>query len=107
MGAGATLNLVVAAEVTLRLAEPVDRRDLERLAQLEGRRLPPGPHLIAVRGGETQALICLTTAQVLADPFQPTADLRRLLELRARQQVPRRRRRRRRHAIRASAWARA
>ena len=65
--------------VTLRPADVSDAAALERLAQLDSRQLPPGPHLIAIRGGDLAAAISLSTGTVIADPFRPTADLRELL----------------------------
>jgi hypothetical protein len=82
------------SEVTLRLADRDDARELDRLAQLEGRRLPPGPHVIALRDGTVRALICLRTGDVLADPFHSTLDLQRLLRAHTHPRIagPRRRR---------------
>jgi hypothetical protein len=65
--------------VTLRLAGPADDPALERLAQLESRALPPGPHLVAVRERRIDAAISLDTGEVLADPFRHTAELCALL----------------------------
>jgi hypothetical protein len=65
--------------VTLRLASAADDRDLRRLAQLDTRALPPGPHLVAERGGRIDALISLRTGAVVANPFQRTAELCDLL----------------------------
>jgi hypothetical protein len=66
--------------VTLRPADESDADSLERLAQLDSRQLPPGPHLLAIRGGRLAAAISLSTRTVIADPFRPTADLCELLE---------------------------
>jgi hypothetical protein len=71
--------------VTLRLAAASDASALERLAQLESRRrLPPGPHLVAIRDGRVDAAISLSTREVIADPFQRTAELCELLRCHAR-----------------------
>jgi hypothetical protein len=68
-----------AATVTLRLAGPADRRALERLAQLDSRRLSPGPHLIAEREGRIDAALSLASGELLADPFRHTAAVCELL----------------------------
>jgi hypothetical protein len=65
--------------VTLHLACDRDRPVLARLAQLDSRRLPPGPHLVAIREGRIDAAISLTTGEVIADPFRRTAELCELL----------------------------
>src|SRR5215211_4257244 len=69
--------------VTLRLAERCDRRALERLAQLDSRSLPPGPHLVAIRGEAIAAALSLMTGEVVADPFKQTLELVALLRLQA------------------------
>jgi hypothetical protein len=69
--------------VKLRLADRCDRRALERLAQLDSRSLPPGPHLVAIRGEAIAAALSLTTGEVVADPFQRTLELVALLRLHA------------------------
>jgi hypothetical protein len=65
--------------VTLHVACDRDRPALTRLAQLDSRRLPPGPHLVAIREGRIDAAISLTTGEVIADPFRRTAELCELL----------------------------
>jgi hypothetical protein len=65
--------------VTLHLACARDRSALERLAQLDSRRLPPGPHLVAMREGRIDAAVSLATGDVVADPFRRTAELCQLL----------------------------
>jgi hypothetical protein len=69
--------------VALRLAAPPDESALRRLAELDSRRLPPGPHLIAVREGRVDAALSLATGGVVADPFRRTAELVELLRCRA------------------------
>jgi hypothetical protein len=64
---------------TVRLATASDGAALERLSQLEGRRLPAGPTLVAERHGEVLAAISLE-GEAIADPFRPTAELIELLE---------------------------
>ena len=55
--------------VTLRSADDADRESLDRLAQLDSRPLPPGPHLVAERQGRIEAAISLVTGELVADPF--------------------------------------
>jgi hypothetical protein len=72
------------APVTLRLAAASDADHLDRLAQLDSRRPPIGPHLVAVREGRIDAAISLSTGETVADPFRRTAELCELLRLHAR-----------------------
>jgi hypothetical protein len=65
--------------ITLRPAVAADLASLERLAQLDSRPLPPGPHLVAERDGRIDAAISLATGELIADPFQRTAELCELL----------------------------
>jgi hypothetical protein len=64
---------------TVRLAGGDDLEALQRLAELDCRTLPPGPHLIAEREGRIEAALSLCTNEVIADPFRRTAELRELL----------------------------
>ena len=70
--------------VTLRLADATDAAELRRLAQVDSRRLPPGPHLVAIRDGRFDAAISLSTRELIADPFHRTAELCELLRCHAR-----------------------
>ena len=70
--------------VTIRRATPGDRSALERLAQLEGRRVPAGAALVAEADGHVVAARWLDGGATLADPFRPTGELLSLLETRAR-----------------------
>jgi hypothetical protein len=72
-----------ASTVSLRLASPSDLRELERLAALESRALPSGPHLVAERDGRIDAAISLSTHEVVADPFRRTAEICDLLSCHA------------------------
>jgi hypothetical protein len=69
--------------ITLRLAAPSDRSALARLAQLDSRPLPSGPHLVAVREDRIDAAISLRTRELVADPFRHTAHLCELLRFHA------------------------
>jgi hypothetical protein len=76
-------DLQTSKGVTLRPAGCADSDALERLAQLDSRPLPPGPHLIGERDGVVQAAICLRTGELVANPFVRTAELGELLRLHA------------------------
>ena len=82
-----------AAVVVLRLCSVHDDAALDRLAELEGKPLPSGRHVIAEVDGTVVAALPLGQGSVLADPFARTEHLIPLLELRARQIAPETRRR--------------
>ena len=65
--------------VTLRPATTADQPELERLAGLDSRSLPPGPHLVAERDGRVEAAMSVCTQELVADPFRRTAELCALL----------------------------
>jgi hypothetical protein len=69
--------------VTLRLAADADGAALDRLAQLDSRPLPQGPHLLGERDGRVEAAISLATGELVADPFRRTAELCELLRCHA------------------------
>jgi hypothetical protein len=69
--------------VTLRLGAPADLAALERLAGLDSRPLPPGPHLVAERDGRIDAALSLSTGELVADPFRRTAELAEMLRCHA------------------------
>ncbi len=71
--------------VTIRRAGADDERGLRRLADLDSTRMPDGPLLLAEIAGEPVAAIAVASGESFADPFVPTLELRRLLELRASQ----------------------
>jgi hypothetical protein len=74
-------NRLAAGEepVALRLAACTDLEALERLAALDTRPLPPGPHLVAEREGRIDAALSMATHEFIADPFRRTAELCKLL----------------------------
>jgi hypothetical protein len=72
-------------EVVIRRSVPGDGDAVARLARLEDRRLARGPYVVAERRGEVVAAMPLLGGSAVADPFEPTADMVALLELRARQ----------------------
>jgi hypothetical protein len=67
---------------TIRLAVPEDDGALRRLAELDSAAVLTGRVLIAEREGVPVAAIALDSGSVTADPFQPTADVVRLLRRR-------------------------
>jgi hypothetical protein len=69
--------------IALRVASSGDDDALRRLAELDSRPLPPGPHLVAARAGRVDAALSLSTGAVVADPFRPTAELTELLRFAA------------------------
>ena len=94
---GASLN---GAAVTVRFATAGDARALERLAALDSGSVPQGAALVAEVEGELLAALPLGDGRALADPLRPTAELVRLLELRAAQLRGTGRRRSRRPGLR-------
>jgi hypothetical protein len=71
--------------VTIRRAGVDDEAALRRLADLDSTRVPDGPILMAELDGRAVAAISILSGESFADPFTPTLELRRLLELRASQ----------------------
>jgi hypothetical protein len=69
--------------VTMYLSEPNEA--IERLAQLDSATRPSCPMLVAAIGGEPVAALPLDGGPAIADPFERTAALVSLLELRAAQ----------------------
>jgi hypothetical protein len=65
--------------IVLRRAVPADAAALGRLATLDSRRLPAGPHLVAERDGVPIAALALPSGIAFSDPFTPTADALELL----------------------------
>jgi hypothetical protein len=74
-----------APHISIRLATEADNSTLIRLAALDSAPAPHGSVLVADLGGEIVAARSLARSRSIADPFRPTADIRELLELRARQ----------------------
>jgi hypothetical protein len=69
--------------VTIYLSEPDEA--IERLARLDSASRPTGQVLVAAVAGEPVAALPLDGGPAIADPFQPTAALVSLLELRVAQ----------------------
>lgn len=77
--------LGAASTITLRLSAGADESTLERFAELSGREVPSGRHLVAEVDGEVSAALPLSGGEALADPFLPALELKELLSLRAAQ----------------------
>lgn len=72
--------------VSIRWAGPADIPALDALARLDSSRVPEAPVLVAERGERIVAALPLASgARAIADPFERTAELVDLLELRAAQ----------------------
>jgi hypothetical protein len=74
-----------APHISIRLATEADNTTLLKLAALDSAPAPLGSVLVADVGGEIVAARALSKPRSIADPFRPTADIREMLELRARQ----------------------
>jgi hypothetical protein len=68
--------------VTVRRSTSADHAGLARLAALDSARPPRGPALIAEADSRMLAALPLGSGRPIADPFEPTAELVDLLELR-------------------------
>jgi hypothetical protein len=75
--------LRTAPTVLIRAARGSDGSDLVRLAALDSSKVPAGDVLVAETDGRVIAAIDSQSGAAIADPFQPTADVVALLELRA------------------------
>ena len=73
------------SSLTLRFGGTADSEAIDRLAQLDSRRAPRGPVLVAEVDGELWAALSLDDQHVVADPFRPTGELVALLVARSRQ----------------------
>ena len=75
------------SNITIRRSTEVDRAELERLAELDGKRPPEGDSLLAYVGGELRAAVPVRGGGgAMADPFHLSGDVVELLRLRARQE---------------------
>ena len=86
--------LAATDDVTVRFASRDDAQGLRRLAEIDSGTAPAGPALVAEVDGLLVAALPLGGGEPLSDPFRPTADVVRLLELREAQLRGRGRRRR-------------
>jgi hypothetical protein len=71
--------------MTIRRAGVADLGSLSQLAALDGAPVPEEPVLLAESEGRMLAAVPFLGGRALADPFEPTAEIVALLELRARQ----------------------
>jgi len=72
-------------EITVRRAVAGDEGELERLAALDSASPPRGPALIAEADSRMLAALPIGSGRPIADPFEPTASIVALLQLRAEQ----------------------
>ena len=68
--------------ITVRRSVSGDEGALTRLAELDSGRPPRGPALVATADERILAALPLGSGRPIADPFEPTAELVALLELR-------------------------
>jgi hypothetical protein len=71
--------------LTVRRSTSTDRADLVRLAALDSASPPRGPALVAEADSRMLAALPLGSGRAIADPFEPTAEVVALLELRREQ----------------------
>ena len=69
--------------ILIRRADVDDATALRRLAQLDGARLPEGELLVAEVDGELRAALRISDSAYVSDPFFPSRELVRLLNVRA------------------------
>jgi hypothetical protein len=74
--------------ISIRFARPSDQEDVRRLALLDSARSDGGEMLVAEVDGRIRAALPLGGGPLIADPFEPSAELRSLLRLRASQLAP-------------------
>jgi hypothetical protein len=70
------------SNVTVRRSTSGDQAELMRLAALDSASPPRGPALIAEADSRMLAALPLGSGRSIADPFEPTAELVALLQLR-------------------------
>ena len=71
-----------ADAVVIRSSSDADSGRLQRLASLDSAPAPQGPMLVAERDGVLVAALPMDGGRAIADPFEPTAGLMGLLEMR-------------------------
>jgi hypothetical protein len=71
--------------ITVRTATASDLSALNRLAALDSAKPPRGPALVAEADSRMLAALPLGSGRPIADPFEPTAEIVALLQLRAEQ----------------------
>jgi hypothetical protein len=72
---GGHMSPTASPQVTIRPERRSDAVALERLAELDSRRLPDGELLLAEEGGVLRAVMDVDGRAFVADPFVPTAHL--------------------------------
>jgi hypothetical protein len=72
-------------QVVVRHSQPTDSHELAKLAALDSARVPEGPALVAESDARILAALPIGCGRAIADPFEPTAELVALLELRREQ----------------------
>jgi hypothetical protein len=72
-------------QIVIRYSGRDDKHALARLAGRDSQAVPQGEVLVAEADGEIRAAVSVDGKAVVADPFHPTAELVRLLEVRGRQ----------------------
>jgi hypothetical protein len=71
--------------ITIRPLRQRDVAAVEQLAELEERRVPPGPLLVAEVEGTVEAAVALEDGETVANPFARSEEVVSLLHLRAEQ----------------------
>jgi hypothetical protein len=69
--------------VTIRLAVREDAVAIAAVAGRDTRPIPPAPHLVAEQDGSIAAVLSLSSGELVADPFRPTAELAELVRCHA------------------------
>lgn len=78
-----SVDALAEGRLTIRRAVPADARAIARIAARDSARAPEGEVLVAEVDGEVVAALAVDEGRAVADPFKPTADVVRMLELRA------------------------
>lgn len=71
----------ISSGITIRLSSSEDRVAIQRLAELDSRRPPPGVSILAIVNGQLRAALPLGGGDAVADPFLPTTGLVELLRV--------------------------
>jgi hypothetical protein len=88
--------------LTVRYSVASDLSELVRLAALDSATPPRGPALVAEADSRMIAALPLSSGRPIADPFEPTAEIVALLQLRAEQLRERGERRSLRERVRSA-----
>jgi hypothetical protein len=76
----------MTAPITIRYSADEDRDRILELAELDGRHAPAGQVLLAEVDGRLWAAVGVADGVAVADPFEPTGEIVRLLRLRVEQE---------------------